>query len=228
MAKRITPEQAQASVVKAGKMPVVKPAIKRVTKSAASIEWAIPDVYVDSKRNTYICIGSQIGIDAYITSRLGYITIEYHGSGMPELKPTRYEKPFKLAIKPYTKAGGNVLDVSSLAQQVIDAIEANDDPARDDFISTVVKANKAANKPTPSSAKPKAKSGVGKAQRAGPMTGFVTLKQLLDEFKLDGKLVRGKLRAHYTKPVEGWVWLEKEAEAIRAEMRKWFKIKAAA
>jgi hypothetical protein len=205
------------------KAAVQQPAVKRVTKAAkpAAIEWAVPNVYVDDERHTFIQVGSQIGVPAYLSSRLGYVTVEYGGSGFPAVKPTKYAKPFKQAIAPYTKAGGNELDVSSLAQQVIDAIEANNNPARNDFIDTVVKANKAANKPTPSRAKP-----ASKTSKPASTAGFVTLKQLLDEFKLDGKLVRGKLRAHYTKPAEGWVWLEKEAEAIRADMRKWFKINA--
>jgi hypothetical protein len=213
-----------SNIMATKKAAVQQPAVKRTTNKPAAIAWAVPNVFVDNERHTFIQIGSQIGVPAYITSRLGYVTIEYHGKGMPELKPTKFDKPFKQAIESLLKGAGQ-LDVSSLAKQVIDAINGNDDPARDDFIDTVVKANKAANKPA-SNAKPatKASTKASKPDR----TGFVTLKQLLDEFKLDGKLVRGKLRAHYTKPADGWIWLEKEADAIRADMRKWFKIQAAA
>ena len=215
----------------ATKKPVAnKPAVKR-TSDKPAITWAVPDVYVDDKRNTYVCVGTQLPerVPAYLTSRMGYVTVEYHGKAFPAIKPIPYDKPFKDAIKPYTEAGGNELDVSSLARQVLALIEANTDPARNDFIGPVVASNVASGKAA-SAAKPasKAKSGKQASSKPASLVGFVTLKQLLEEFKLDGKLVRGKLRAHYEKPVEGWVWLEKEADAIRADMRKWFKIQAAA
>ena len=205
--------------VKAAKLAAVDGAVKQA--------WAVPLVFVDSEAHTFIQVGTQLPeqVPAYLTSRLGYVTIEYHGTGFPDLKPLKYTKPFAEAVKPYTPAGGNELDVSSLARDVIIRIVSNTDPDCTDFLSPIVAANKAANKPTPSRAKPAGKAS-SKPGKKPAMTGdFVTLAQLLEEFKLDGKKVRGKLRAHYTKPAEGWVWMAKEADAIRTEMKKWFSIK---
>lgn len=217
------PAKPTSKPTKAAASSKAKP-INKADKPKATQAWAVPRVFRDGEGAVYCQVGEQIGVPAYLTTKAGYVGVVYHGKTTPELRPVDYDKPFREAIKPYIET---TLDVSKLAKQVLDAIVANDDPLRNDFISSIVKYNaanapKADTKPRTRKAGTAGKAGTTKAARPD---GYVCLADLLDEYKLDGKKVRAKLRATYTKPDHGWCWSADEAKAVRAKLVEWFNIK---
>ncbi len=209
MAKRINKpqQQQQAEVTK----PVEQAKPQAVVKFAPAV------VFRDGAGHTFIQVGKRKldDVAVYLTSRAGYVTLEYGDTIGEKLKPVKYPKPYSEAVKPYTQAGGNTLDVSNAALKVLEAIAANTDPSRIDFIGTM------SNSELAVTAKPRANTSTG-TKKTAALADHVQLKSFLDEFKLDGKKVRQWLRAHYAKPTAGWQWPKNEAENMREAIKAQF------
>lgn len=213
MAKKITRTEPEVkAVVKAETVKKAKKIVK--AEPAKQVEPApspmpFPQVYVDAKRQTFMRVGENAGVAGFLTMRNNQVTVEYL-SDISELKMVACTKSFQEAARPYITSK---LPKSPLAGQVLDAIIDSKDRSQTDFISGLVAKNAANLKANPKTTKtPKTNGATHKAAKT--QAGLISLGDILDELKMDGKKARIILRKNLTKPDAGWAWPADQKAAV--------------